>query len=106
MPGQLKNALDWASRPYAEDALRGKPVAVVGASPSPSGARRAIAELRLVLRAIGAEVLDEELPVARAGGQFGEGDELRDAAVGDALVGLLGALLATTAGGGEALVAT
>lgn len=70
LPGQLKNALDWASRPYATNVLRGKPVAVIGASPSPSGAARAQSEARVVLSAIGADVLEEGLTLARAVGQF------------------------------------
>lgn len=70
LPGQLKNALDWASRPYETNVLRGKLVAVIGASPSPSGAARAQSEARTVLRAIGANVLDSELPIARAFEQF------------------------------------
>src|SRR2546421_12635475 len=48
VPGQLKNALDWASRPIATNALRGKPVAVVGASTGAFGAVWAQAELRKV----------------------------------------------------------
>lgn len=36
-PGVLKNAVDWASRPYGESVLIGKPVAVIGASPASSG---------------------------------------------------------------------
>ena len=70
LPGQLKNALDWASRPYETNVLRGKPVAVIGASPSPSGGARAQAEARTVLAAIGAQVLDSQLALARAGEQF------------------------------------
>jgi chromate reductase len=64
IPGALKNALDWASRPYASNGLRGKPVAVIGASPSPRGAKAAQHDLRKVLRVIGAEVVDAELAVA------------------------------------------
>ncbi len=70
LPGQLKNALDWASRPYETNVLRGKPVAVIGASPSPSGAARSQAEARTVLAAIGADVLDTQLALARAHEQF------------------------------------
>lgn len=76
LPGQLKNALDWVSRPYARNALRGKPVAVIGASPSPAGAARAQSEARVVLRAIGAEVLDAELAVARVSEQFDDDGRL------------------------------
>jgi chromate reductase len=66
IPGQLKNALDWASRPKGENALWGKPVAVVGASTGMFGALWAQAELRKVLGASGARVLELELPVPHA----------------------------------------
>jgi len=63
LPGQLKNALDWLSRPVNDSALRNKPVAVVGASPGMFGAVWAQAEARKVLGAIGARVVDRELPL-------------------------------------------
>jgi chromate reductase len=66
IPGVLKNALDWASRPIAETPLRGKPAAVIGASTSLFGAVWAQAETRKVLGATGARVVDRELPVAQA----------------------------------------
>jgi chromate reductase len=66
IPGVLKNALDWASRPAATTPLRGKPAAVVGASTGMFGAVWAQAELRKVLATIGARVLDAELPVPLA----------------------------------------
>lgn len=66
LPGQLKNALDWASRPVGNSVLRGKPVAVAGASASMFGAVWAQAELRKVLGTIGARVVDGELAVAHA----------------------------------------
>jgi chromate reductase len=66
IPGQLKNALDWVSRPFAGNPLMGKPAAVVGASTSLFGAVWAQAELRKVLGTIGARVVDRELPIAQA----------------------------------------
>jgi chromate reductase, NAD(P)H dehydrogenase (quinone) len=66
VPGALKNALDWVSRPHATNPLRNKPVAVVGASTGSFGAVWAQAELRKVLGAIGARVLDRELAVGQA----------------------------------------
>ena len=66
IPGALKNALDWASRPFPDNCLRGKPVAVIGASTGLFGARWAQAELRKVLNTIGASVLATELAVASA----------------------------------------
>jgi chromate reductase len=66
LPGQLKNALDWASRPAGQSALKGKPVAAIGASKSLFGGVWAQAELRKVLAAMGGRVGEAELPVARA----------------------------------------
>ncbi len=66
IPGLLKNALDWASRPFPDNALRGKPVAVIGASTGLFGAVWAQAETRKVLGIIGADVVDGELPVGQA----------------------------------------
>ena len=77
VPGALKNALDWVSRPFATNALRNKPVAVVGASQSLFGAVWAQAELRKILATIGARVQDRDLPVAQAHEAFTEG-RLRD----------------------------
>jgi chromate reductase len=73
IPGVLKNALDWASRPAGKSALTGKPAAVVGASTGMFGAVWAQAETRKVLGALGGRVVEEELPVARAGDLFRDG---------------------------------
>ncbi len=70
IPGVLKNALDWASRPHATNPLRGKPAAVVGASTGMFGAIWAQAETRKVLSTIGARVVDRELPVSEAPERF------------------------------------
>jgi chromate reductase, NAD(P)H dehydrogenase (quinone) len=66
IPGQLKNALDWASRPAGKSALNGKPAAAIGASKSMFGGVWAQAELRKVLAAMGGRVLEADLPVAHA----------------------------------------
>jgi chromate reductase len=57
IPGVLKNAIDWLSRPAPEEVLRTKPVAVIGATCGPWGTRLAQAALRQVLAATEAEVL-------------------------------------------------
>ena len=72
LPGPLKNALDWASRPYPENALRKVPAAVIGASTGPFGAVWAQAEARKVLSFAGAQVLEVELPIREAEGAFDE----------------------------------
>jgi chromate reductase, NAD(P)H dehydrogenase (quinone) len=66
IPGALKNALDWASRPAGQSALTGTPAAVIGASTGMFGAVWAQAETRKVLGALGGRVVEAELPVARA----------------------------------------
>jgi len=79
IPGVLKNALDWVSRPLVSSPLRGRDVAVVGASTGMFGAVWAQAELRKVLSAIGARVVDRELPVMLAADAFSaDGDVLAD----------------------------
>jgi chromate reductase len=93
IPGALKNAVDWASRPFATAALRNKPAAVIGASTGMFGAVWAQAELRKALAAAGARVIDRELPVAdvehafAADGMLAEHDQ--DLARGDILAELL-----------------
>jgi chromate reductase, NAD(P)H dehydrogenase (quinone) len=93
IPGQLKNALDWASRPYPDSVLRAKPVAVVGASTGLFGAVWAQAELRKVLTTAGARVLDTELPLSDAPAAFDEHLRLADAGVASALATILHNLL-------------
>jgi chromate reductase, NAD(P)H dehydrogenase (quinone) len=78
IPGVLKNALDWVSRPHATNSLRGKPAAVVGASTGMFGAVWAQAETRKILQTIGARVVDRELPVAEADDRFDVEGRLAD----------------------------
>lgn len=66
VPGLLKNAIDWASRPFDQNPFRDKPVLVVGASTGIFGAVWAQAELRKVLAHIGADVADSELAIGQA----------------------------------------
>jgi chromate reductase len=93
IPGQLKNALDWASRPSAQAVLRNKPAAVIGASTGMFGAVWAQAELRKVLAAAGARVIDQELPVASAHEAFNENGSLNDRELTLELAGILTELL-------------
>jgi len=93
LPGALKNALDWASRPHAANPLRGKPAAVVGASTGLFGAVWAQAEARKVLKAIGADVLERELPVGQADAAWAPDGTLLDPDLRAALVEILDALV-------------
>jgi chromate reductase len=94
IPGQLKNALDWVSRPLADNPLRAKRVAIVGASTGSFGAVWAQAELRKVLGALGARIIDRELPVPYADEAFGADGRLRDADAKEALDDIVGELAA------------
>ena len=78
IPGVLKNALDWISRPFATNPLRYKPVAVIGASSGMFGAIWAQADLRKVLGAIGARVTEGEVAVGNAAERFDENDRLNE----------------------------
>jgi chromate reductase, NAD(P)H dehydrogenase (quinone) len=78
IPGVLKNAVDWASRPFPDNALRGKPAAIVGASTGNYGALWAQQDLRRVLGIAGARVLEGELAVPRAQERFDENSRLTD----------------------------
>ncbi|HYI98309.1 MAG TPA: NADPH-dependent FMN reductase [Thermoleophilaceae bacterium] len=88
IPGVLKNAVDWLSRPFTTNPLRNKPVAVVGASTGVFGAVWAQAELRKVLAATGARILDRELAVGQAADRI-DGGRLTDDETADALADVL-----------------
>jgi chromate reductase, NAD(P)H dehydrogenase (quinone) len=94
IPGQLKNAIDWASRPLRENALWGKPVAVVGASTGMFGAVWSQAELRKTLAASGARVVDRDLPVGHADDAFTDGGRLADLELRERYVEILDELVA------------
>ncbi len=79
IPGQLKNAVDWLSRPAGSGALVGKPAAVIGASTGMFGAVWAQAELRKALSTAGARVADAEVAVGHVHTRFDEDDRLVDA---------------------------
>jgi chromate reductase len=93
LPGQFKNALDWLSRPLDESPFKGKPTAVIGTSTGLFGAVWAQAEGRKVLSAIGAQVLDHELPIGLADSAFTDGGALADDGHEAALSEILDALL-------------
>jgi len=95
VPGQLKNALDWASRPLATNVLRAKPATVVGASTGVFGAVWAQAEVRKILAAIGARVLEDDLPVGQAHDAFAADGSLSDPQLRELLAGAIATLVET-----------
>jgi chromate reductase len=78
IPGALKNALDWGSRPIATNAFRNKPVAVISSSAGAFGGVWAAADLRKVLGAMGARVTDAELAVGHSHEKFDDDGHLID----------------------------
>jgi chromate reductase, NAD(P)H dehydrogenase (quinone) len=81
VPGGLKNAIDWASRPRLEAALRNMPVAVIGASTGQFGALWAQQDLKRILGIAGARVVGTEIPVGRAHERFDAHGRLLDGEV-------------------------
>jgi chromate reductase, NAD(P)H dehydrogenase (quinone) len=94
LPGQLKQAVDWASRPYGQgSSLWGKPVAVIGASVTDYGAIWAQDHLRKALGLAGARVLDVEFPIPKAHNQFDAEGDLTDGEIRDRLASVIGELV-------------
>jgi chromate reductase, NAD(P)H dehydrogenase (quinone) len=92
IPGVLKNAIDWLSRPAPREVLVGKPVAVMGASGGPWGTRLAQAAVRQVLYATECIVLPSPaLYLRNAGTLFDEADNLTDAATRERLATFMAA---------------
>jgi len=94
VPGALKNALDWASRPLATNSFRNKPVAVVSSSAGAFGGVWAAAELRKILGAMGSRVTDAELSVGHAAEKFDDQGRLVDEDVRQGLRDALATLVA------------
>ena len=97
VPGGLKNAVDWASRPRLEAALTNKTVAVIGASPGRFGAMWAQADLRKILGIAGARVVGDELPVTLVHEKLDAEGRLLDGELHERLRLLLGTLAAESA---------
>jgi len=95
LPGVLKNAIDWASRPARQSALTEKPVAIMGASTGMGGTARAQAHLRDGLTYTNGLVLPlPEVLVGVAREKFDEHGNLTDEGTRDELRDLLKALAA------------
>jgi NAD(P)H-dependent FMN reductase len=82
MPAVLNNAIDWVSRPYGRGALKGKPFAVIGATPTPYGGKWAHEDTRRSAGIAGAVVVEDVVLSQSAL----EGDILADEAVRARLV--------------------
>jgi len=92
--GVLKNALDWISRPFEKNPLRGKPVAIVSSSTGSFGGLWAQNDLRRILGTIGAQVIEETVTVPHAHTHIDEVGELAHPETSASLEGVLAALQA------------
>ncbi|MEA2146697.1 MAG: hypothetical protein QOG59_2284 [Solirubrobacteraceae bacterium] len=93
IPGGVKNVIDWASRPFPDNAWRDKPVGVIGASTGIFGAVWAQAEVRKSLGLAGAQVIDAELAVGSAQDAFLPSGALRDPGLATGLRDVVAALV-------------
>lgn len=97
VPGVLKNAIDWASRPYGDNAWEGKPVAVMGASVGANGTARAQYHLRQSFVFLNMHPMNQpEVMISNAAQRFDEHGNLTDEATRDHIRKLLDRLVLWT----------
>ncbi|HEY2004456.1 MAG TPA: NAD(P)H-dependent oxidoreductase [Candidatus Saccharimonadia bacterium] len=97
IPGVLKNAIDWASRPYGDSAWDDKPAAIMGASIGPIGTARAQYHLRQILSYLNMYAINKpEVLIANAAEKFDEQGHLIDQDTRDYIEALVMALVSWT----------
>lgn len=94
VPGALKNAIDWASRPYGTSAWQGKPAAIMGASIGSFGTSRAQYHLRQILVTLNMPVVNQpEVMIGNASPRFDQDGKLLDEPTAQIIQKLLSALV-------------
>lgn len=97
IPGGLKNAIDWGSRPYGESVWQGKPAAVMGVSVGAFGTIRAQLHLRQILVALNMPVVNQpEVMIGNAAQRFDADGRLSDEPTRQFIHQLLLALVSLT----------
>jgi chromate reductase, NAD(P)H dehydrogenase (quinone) len=76
--GVLKDALDWASRPYGDSSISGKPVAVLTAVSGRNGGRTVLNHLSLIIDYLDAGLIGEPVLVQQASGKFDDQSSISD----------------------------
>ena len=95
-PGYLKNALDWASRPYGDNSLDGLPGAIISCSPGLLGGSRALYHLRQVLSALNVRLLNRpEVIISGVDKKLDAEGRLHDEETARRIRALLDALIAS-----------
>lgn len=98
IPGSLKNALDWAARPYGDNSFEEKPAAIMSESIGNISGSRAVYHLKQIMTYLNVHVLNKpELMVPNAGEKFDEQGNLIDEHTKEKIEELLQALVAWTA---------
>jgi chromate reductase len=92
IPGGLKNAIDWASRPHGESALAGKPAAIISSSPVPFGGVWANQQIRKAFTITGTPTVETELAIGKVDQKVAEDGSLTDDATREQIRSLLGEL--------------
>jgi chromate reductase, NAD(P)H dehydrogenase (quinone) len=103
IPGVLKNVLDWASRPFGQTVLKGKPVAAIGTSPLPSGGASALSDVERVLTLLGAAVVDARLAIGQVHTRIDAEGRFSDPELADRITELLVKVTEIANGHGPAL---
>ena len=97
IPGVLKNALDWASRPYGKNSFTGKPTLIIGASVGTIATAVAQNELKRIMLYLDAHVVGQpEFYLGSAGEKFAENGPLTDEATKEHIDAAIAKLFATT----------
>lgn len=78
MPGGLKNAIDWSSRPHGESALAGKPAAIISSSPMPFGAIWANQQVRKAFTITGTPTVEREVAIGKVDEKVDETNRITD----------------------------
>jgi len=95
--GVLKNAIDWASRPYGDSAWNGKPAAIMGASPGTIGTARAQYHLRQIMVFLNMFPINQpEVMIGHAATRFDKDGNLTDEPTKEFIRQLLTSLVAWT----------
>jgi chromate reductase len=97
MPGHLKNAIDWASRPYGDSAWDGKPALIMGASPGTGGTMRMQYHLRQTMVFLNMHPINRpEVMISKCAEKFDEQGNLTDQSTREHIAEALDALITWT----------
>jgi NAD(P)H-dependent FMN reductase len=89
VPGVLRNAIDWASRPHGASALQGRPAAIISNSPMPFGATWANEQVRKSFTITGTPTVERELAIGKIDEKLGEDGKITDEEARDNVAAIL-----------------